>query len=112
MMSIEGRGKDERDDDGEFSPLPITGGDRLEDDDPCVPTRVSPTFRSPVTPCARPTSNRTSPLFTVTDAIASTCPGREEEALGLPVPLEARKNQCAWVCWVSAAEEVPFGVEG
>ena len=39
-------------------------------------------------------------------------PGCEEEALGLPVPLEARKNQRAWVCWVSAAEEVPFGVEG
>ena len=40
-------------------------------------------------------------------------PGRvEEEAPGLPVPLEARKNQCICVCWVSAAEEVPLGVEG
>ena len=72
MMSIEGRGKDERDNDGEFSPLPITSGDRLEDDDLCAPTRVSPISRSPVTLCARPTSNRTSPLFTVTDAIPST----------------------------------------
>jgi hypothetical protein len=36
-------------------------------------------------------------------------PGRgEEETPGLPVPLEA--PMC--VCWVSAAEEVPFVVEG
>jgi len=36
----------------------------------------------------------------------------EEEAPRLPVPLEARKNQCVWVCCVSAAEKVQFGVEG
>jgi hypothetical protein len=44
-------------------------------------------------------------------------PGRaEEEAPGLPVPLEARKNQCIWdddACWgVSAIEDAPFVVEG
>jgi len=40
-------------------------------------------------------------------------PGRtEEEAPGLPVPLEARKNQCVCGCWGSPVEEVPFGAEG
>ena len=48
-------------------------------------------------------------------------PGRtEEEAPGLPVPLETRKNQWVCVCWgfpapvaaVSVMEEVPFGVKG
>jgi hypothetical protein len=44
-----------------------------------------------------------------------SCPldsGRAEEgAPGLPVPLEARKNQCVCGCWISAAEEVPLGVD-
>jgi len=39
-------------------------------------------------------------------------PGHAEEAPGLPLPLKARKNQRAWACWVSAAAEVPFRVEG
>ena len=46
--------------------------------------------------------------------------GRTEGAHGLPVPLEARKNQWACVCWgfpapaavVFAIEEVPFEMEG
>jgi hypothetical protein len=47
-------------------------------------------------------------------------PGRmEEEALVLPAPLGARKNQCVCMCCilpapdvVSAIKEVPIGVEG